>query len=67
MVIVGGVDTSGIYAPYSQGLASELTVSAVGEVSCADNQGGTAEWEGTSFGAPLFNANIISINIECGT
>ena len=53
IVVVGGVDTSGIYGSYSQGLASELTVSAVGDVSCADNEGGTANWEGTSFGEPF--------------
>ena len=52
-MVVGGVDTSGIYAPYSQGLAAELTVSAVGEVLCADHEGGASEWEGTSFGEPL--------------
>ncbi len=57
---VGGVDTSGIYAHYSRGLAAELTVSAVGDVLCASHLGGTAEWEGTSFGELLFDANVIN-------
>jgi len=59
-VVVGGVHTSGIYAPYSKGLAAELTASAVGSILCAFPLGGTAEWEGTSFGEPLFNANVIT-------
>ena len=62
IVVVGGVDASGIYAPYSQGLAHELTVSAVGRVFCADRQGGASVWTGTSFGGPLFNANIIRLS-----
>ena len=50
IVVVGAVDTSGIYAPYSQGLAAELTVSAVGRVVCASRQGGTSQSQGTSYG-----------------
>jgi len=53
IVVVGAVDTSGIYAPYSQGLAAELTVSAVERVVCASRQGGTSEAQGTSYGEPL--------------
>jgi len=62
IVVVGAVDTSGIYAPYSQGLAAELTVSAAGRVYCADHRGGTSIWTGTSFGGLLsmLNANIIN-------
>ena len=53
MVVVGAVDKYGIYAPYSQGLAHELTVSAVGQVICANRRGGASQWTGTSFGGPL--------------
>ena len=53
IVVVGAVDAYGIYAPYSQGLAAELTVSAVGKVFCASRQGGASEWQGTSFGGFL--------------
>ena len=53
IVVVGAVDTSGIYAPYSQGLPDELTVTAVGRVVCASARGGATEWQGTSFGEPL--------------
>ena len=60
IVVVGGVYTSGIYAPYSKGLAAELTVSAVGDVFCAYGEDSSAEWEGTSFGEPLFNASVIN-------
>ena len=58
IVVVGGVDASGMYADYSQGLPGELTVSAVGDVVCASSTGGTAEWEGTSFGEPLSTMQI---------
>jgi len=59
IVVVGAVELPGIYARYSQGLASELTVSGVGKVFCAWGQG-TSEVQGTSFGEPLSNANIIN-------
>jgi len=52
-VVVGAVQTSGIYAPYSKGLASELTVSAVGNVHCAHREGGISQEEGTSLGETL--------------
>jgi len=52
-VVVGAVETSGIHATYSKGLASELTVSAVGSVHCADREGGITQDEGTSFGETL--------------
>ena len=53
IIVVGAVETSGIYAHYSQGLAPELTVSAVGRVLCASGQRDLIEDEGTSFGEPL--------------
>ena len=53
-MVVGGVHPSGIYAPYSKGFASDLTVAAVGSVFCATGHDGVSEWEGTSFGEPLF-------------
>jgi len=39
IVVVGAVDTSGTYAPYSQGLAAELTVSAACKVFVQTNKG----------------------------
>ena len=53
VVVVGAVDTDGIYAPYSQGLAAELTVSAAGRVFCASHEGGDTEFQGTSYGEPF--------------
>ena len=53
IVVVGGVDTSGIRGDYSQGLPAQLTVSAVGRVACASRQGGTVVGQGTSFGERL--------------
>ena len=53
MVVVGGVDTSGIYASFSQGLAYELTVSADATPYCASRDGGIRRALGTSFGEPL--------------
>ena len=61
IVVVGAVDTSGFYAPYSQGLASELTVSAPGRVSCASRDGGALQREGTSYGE-LFSLQILIVN-----
>ncbi len=56
IVVVGAVQLSGIYAPYSQGLAPELTVSAAGNVFCASpGEEGASESEGTSNGEPLSN------------
>ena len=52
-MVVGGVDTSGIYASFSQGLAYELTVSADATPYCALGDGSTTRAEGTSFGEPL--------------
>jgi len=49
IVVVGGVNTAGIYGRYSQGMAFELTVSASGSVICASRQGGVTQGEGTSF------------------
>jgi len=53
IVVVGAVQTSGIYATYSKGLASELTVSVVGSVHCAHREGGITQDQGTSFGETL--------------
>ena len=53
IVVVGAVGISGIYAQYSQGLAAELTVSAVGNGLCADRRGGASERRGTSYGESL--------------
>jgi hypothetical protein len=50
IVVVGAVEISGIYAPYSKGLAAELTVSAVGKVYCAFRTGGISQRYGTSYG-----------------
>jgi hypothetical protein len=52
-VVVGGVETSGIYWRQSQGLAAELTVSAPATVFCATGSEGAAIETGTSFGEPL--------------
>ena len=52
-MVVGGVETSGIYYPDSQGLAAELTVSAAARVLCASGSESAANYEGTSFGEPL--------------
>jgi len=53
MVVVGAVEPSGAFAQYSQGLANELTVSAVGAVWCAASDGlSTVQSQGTSFGKP---------------
>jgi len=59
IVVVGAVESSGIYATYSKGLASELTVSAVGSVYCASRAGGIAPRQGTSFGE-TFSIHISS-------
>ena len=53
IVVVGGVDTSGTSGQYTQGLVSQLTVSAVGRVACASIQRYSSVWEGTSFGERL--------------
>jgi len=67
MVVVGAVDTSGFYAPYSQGLASELTVSAPGRVFCASPDGGVYQRQGTSHGEPLsVQISLISDDIGHG-
>jgi len=52
-VVVGGVETSGIYYRDSQGLAAELTVSAAARVLCASGSETATNYEGTSFGEPL--------------
>ena len=52
-MVVGAVQTSGIYASYSKGLAAELSVSAVGRVLCASRQGGVSYRQGTSYGEPF--------------
>jgi hypothetical protein len=54
-VIVGAVDAAGIYAPYSQGYAHELTVSALGTPHCAALGGGVTIMQGTSFGETQYN------------
>src|SRR6266545_224131 len=66
IVVVGAVDPDGIYAPYSQGLAYELTVSAVGRVFCASHEGGATEFQGTSYGEPLSIQISTSNDIGCG-
>ena len=38
-MVVGGVDSSGTRGEYGQGLAAQLTVSAVGTVACASRRG----------------------------
>jgi len=53
IVVVGAVEPSGGVAYYSQGLATEVTVSAAGTVSCAALGGSTVRERGTSFGEPL--------------
>jgi hypothetical protein len=59
IIVVGGVDTSGLRGDYSQGLPEQLTVSAAGRVVCASEEGtGTATWQGTSFGERLTKQNI---------
>jgi len=58
-VVVGGVETSGIYWRESQGLAAELTVSAAARVFCASGSESAAINTGTSFGEP-FSVYIIS-------
>jgi hypothetical protein len=57
IIIVGAVDTTGFYAACSQGIASELTVSAVGTVHGASHHGGVIRRSGTSFGEAPLNAN----------
>ena len=53
-MLVGAVEISGIYSSYSQGIAADLTVSAVGTVFCAARRGGARRMvEGTSFGESL--------------
>jgi len=52
-VVVGGVETSGLYWRDSQGLAAELTVSAPARVLCAYGSDGAIDRGGTSFGEPL--------------
>jgi hypothetical protein len=48
IIVVGGVDTSGIRGDYSSGLPAQLTVAAVGRVACASVTGkGGAIWQGT--------------------
>ena len=51
-MVVGGVETSGIYWQESQGLAAELTVSAPVRVVCAVGSGSAVNRVGTSFGEP---------------
>jgi len=64
-VVVGAVEWSGRYAHYSQGLASELTVSTAGTVWCASRDGLSAvQMLGTSFGEPLSMQIIISLTSE---
>ena len=62
IVVVGGVDRSGIRGAYSQGLPAQLTVSAVGtRVACASLNGRAVLQEGTSVGERrTFNANVIN-------
>ena len=62
IVVVGGVDASGIRGDYSQGLPEELTVSSVGRVGCASRQGGAILNTGTSFGERL----LIQISLTSG-
>ena len=52
-MVVGGVETSGVYWQESQGLAAELTVSAAARVLCASGSDNAANYAGTSFGKPL--------------
>ena len=54
-MVVGAVERSGRYAHYSQGMASQLTVSAAGRIWCASasREGITVQRYGTSFGEPL--------------
>jgi hypothetical protein len=69
IIVVGGVDTFGIRGDYSQGLPEELTVSAVGGVVCASEEGGThtSMWQGTSFGERLSKQNIFQFLVTLDT
>jgi hypothetical protein len=51
LVIVGAVNVTGQRTEYSQGVATELDSSAVGNVVCPDGNGmGLQMKQGTSFG-----------------
>jgi hypothetical protein len=66
IIVVGGVDTSGIRGGYSQGLPAQLTVSAVGRVLCASEEGAEI-WTGTSFGERLSKQNIFQFLVTLDT
>jgi len=54
IVVVGAVEPSGGNTYYSQGLATEVTVSASGKVWCAASDGTSVTQDsGTSFGELL--------------
>jgi hypothetical protein len=66
IIVVGAVDRYGFRADYSQGLPEEVTVSAIGRVLCASEEGAEI-WQGTSFGMCLSKQNIFQFLVTLDT